>query len=492
MRTLLAILLLAAANIALAQDWALLNPAYRYNYSDDGTDTISNQIRVLEVDTLGVDSIRYTLNLIGVVCDTCPASLGGPCNGCFVWVDQPQFLGYDCIRAGHDWYFNGRDTFLLRTNLAVGEIWPWNPDGTTTALVEAEWEQEVLGVTDTLQRILLSTGDTVLLSRSFGMLRFADPAGNDQLIGVEGAGVGRLFPDPLSYFDYQIGDELTYRIVSTYTATPQGGPWFPQTQHYYWKAVVMDREDFQDSIRYATSVARTAVFYGYTGGGSTALYWRMPSNPWVIDRALLDQEHPVLTAYPGQLLDHSVAWTSSYSTGYLADHAIGSNGRHVARSTQLRVNNDGINLYSSPLPDLHAFHTGFDELASVKVNYEEGLGLVNVLLRQQSIIEYSVTLVGAIIDGDTIIPPPNITWTVGMEESSLGNLMLHPNPADHTCFISDLIGDEQATVFDLEGRMVLTTQLTTDRAALDVSGLAPGTYVVTVEGLRPQRLIIAR
>jgi hypothetical protein len=79
-----------------------------------------------------------------------------------------------------------------------------------------------------------------------------------------------------------------------------------------------------------------------------------------------------------------------------------------------------------------------------------------------------------------------------MDESSPQNMILHPNPADHTCFISGLIGGEQARVFDLEGRMVLTTKLATDRVALDVSGLAPGTYVVNVEGIRPQRLITAR
>ncbi|MFN6115388.1 MAG: hypothetical protein ACK46G_16010 [Flavobacteriales bacterium] len=62
MRTLLAIILLAAANVTLAQDWALLNPAYRYNYSDDGTDTISNQVFVTGTELVGPDSIRFALN----------------------------------------------------------------------------------------------------------------------------------------------------------------------------------------------------------------------------------------------------------------------------------------------------------------------------------------------------------------------------------------------------------------------------------------------
>ncbi|MBL7946299.1 MAG: T9SS type A sorting domain-containing protein [Flavobacteriales bacterium] len=70
--------------------------------------------------------------------------------------------------------------------------------------------------------------------------------------------------------------------------------------------------------------------------------------------------------------------------------------------------------------------------------------------------------------------------------------MLYPNPVDQTCFLYGLIPGEQAWVFDLEGRMVLSTKIAADGTGLDVSSLAPGTYVVNAEGLRPQRLIIAR
>jgi hypothetical protein len=84
MRTLSTLLLITITLLSSGQDWALINPAYRYNYSDDGTDTISNQIRVMEVDTLGVDSVLYTLNRIAFLCDSCPASLGGLCDGCFM------------------------------------------------------------------------------------------------------------------------------------------------------------------------------------------------------------------------------------------------------------------------------------------------------------------------------------------------------------------------------------------------------------------------
>ena len=57
MRSIL-LLIALSGSAASAQNWALLNPAYKYNYSNDGTDTISNQIFVTHIDTLGVDSFR--------------------------------------------------------------------------------------------------------------------------------------------------------------------------------------------------------------------------------------------------------------------------------------------------------------------------------------------------------------------------------------------------------------------------------------------------
>ncbi|MBK8499544.1 MAG: T9SS type A sorting domain-containing protein [Flavobacteriales bacterium] len=493
-RALLGTLLLCVA--AHAQNWALLNPAYRYNYSNDGTDTISNQIRVMHIDTLGPDSFRYELNLIGVVCDTCPASLGGPCDGCFVRVDQPQFMGYECIRSENNWTFQGKDTVLIRSDTDVGASWIFHAADGITATVDEEWATNVFGILDTLQKILLSDGDSILLSQSFGIMNFRRGAIHHDLLGVEGAGVGILLTDPMDFFDFQIGDELTYRVVDTYTATPQGGFPFPQTTHYYWRAVILGREDFQDSVRYATSVARTTPSYGYPGGGGLPWFWRMPQNPWVFDRAILNQSHPVLGAHPGQLLESTVVWSANVETGFLAEWSMSNNGRRVVRSKSLQIVptglNGGINLYSSPSPGLHPFFTGYDQTAIVNVQYEEGLGLIEVIRRRQSIIEYSVTLVGAIIAGDTIISPPQINWAVGIDEDRTAELSFHPNPAFDFIVLSSYTPGALCYITDLQGRAILVQRVTTTNARIDVQALPPGVYVLTMEGFRPQRFVIAR
>ncbi|HNK85042.1 MAG TPA: hypothetical protein PKL41_07565, partial [Flavobacteriales bacterium] len=96
MRTAATSTLLLSALALHAQNWALLNPAYKYNYSNDGSDTISNQIFITHIDTLGPDSFKYELNKVVVRCDTCTTVIGGNCNGCFLSLDQAGPFGGAC------------------------------------------------------------------------------------------------------------------------------------------------------------------------------------------------------------------------------------------------------------------------------------------------------------------------------------------------------------------------------------------------------------
>jgi len=45
---------------------------------------------------------------------------------------------------------------------------------------------------------------------------------------------------------------------------------------------------------------------------------------------------------------------------------------------------------------------------------------------------------------------------------------------------------------DLEGRLVLTQHIASANETIDVQHLAPGIYFVSVDGVAPQRVVIAR
>lgn len=480
---------LLPAITAIAQNWALLNPAYRYNYSDDGTDTISNQIRVMDVDTLGPDSFRYELNLVGVVCDTCLANLGGPCDGCFVRVNQPQFLGYNCIRAGSDWLFLGLDTFLLQNGQGVGASWLFDTTSAITATVDDEWGTEVFGVPDSLRRIVLSTGDSLLISRSFGLLRFRRAGSTLELIGVEGAEVGRTFPDLLDYFDYQPGDELLYKMSSVYQYS-----WFPpafDSYYHYWKVVITGRSDIADTVTYATSCASTNMI---STDPDNRCNWMDPCGEWMFTTSGILSDHSILGAYPGQVMDESLCYSADQGSEerYLAESGISAIGKTVMRSKTLGIAQGGP---SGAFRISQAVAEDVYPLSPIRVNslYEEGVGLLRVeVVVYSSIIRLSAELVGAIIGGDTVIAPPSINWMVSVDDVQGLESAIHPNPTSDFILLSTSIPGTHITIADLQGRVALHQRIASAGEQIDVRAIPPGVYFLGIEGSRPQRFVIAR
>lgn len=495
MRTMLAAAACCFAMQALAQDWALLNPAYRYNYSNDGTDTISNQIRVMQVDTLGPDSFRYELNLIGVVCDTCPASLGGPCDGCFVRVNQPQFLGYDCIRTGDDWTFNGVDTFLIKSSASLGDTWVFRNG--VIATIDQVWAAEVFGIQDSLKRVLLSDGDTILLSRLSGIVGFEQSGEYHDLLGVEGAGVGRLFPDPLDYFDFQPGDELTYQIRAVREQYNPGGPITYVPVDIFQRIVIIARYQTLDTLQYSTSTA--AGGYLSTNLNSSP-DWTMPAGTWTFTRQALLAKHPILGAYPGEVLDTSICWVEDfeYQPRYLASSGLTMDGRFALTSRPLRNIPTGttcaFDSFLEPMPGLHPV---ISNSARVNLKYEEGRGLIDVEYIHPWGFGYNefgtrVQLVGAILSGDTIFSPPAVSWTVGTIEEPATDFTIRPNPTSEFLLLSALVPGTRCSITDIQGRVVHQQRITSTNERIDVQALHPGAYLLLLDGLAPQRFIIAR
>lgn len=478
---------------AVAQDWALLNPAYKYNYSNDGTDTISNQIFVTHVDTLGPDSFLYQLNRIGVVCDTCPASLGGPCDGCYVWVDQPQFLGLNCTRSGNDWFLNDLDTFLIKSAAGVGTTWIFEPNSGVTATVVSNLPGTVFGQPDTIRRIALTTGDTLVLTRSFGLLNFPRTGIRYDLLGVQGADVGVLFPDPLDYFDFQAGDELTYMFIRSYQVTPPGDPWFHLSHPDYWKVVITGRSDSPGSVTYSTSWARsyTSIPNAYV---LNEPIWQMPYAEWLFTTSSIISDHPILGSYPGAVLDTSISWHSDATfseTRYLASFETTSTGRKAMLSRVFAnvggFAAGGFDLMNEIGDGLYPYN-----LYPINVRYEVGLGITRAQYFRVVGDEVRLDLVGAIISGDTVIHAPAIVWTVGLEEVAHSMFTLTPNPSNDSFSLTSAEVGATVRLHDIRGRLLRSVRITSERQLIDVADLHIGVYLVRVDDSVPQRLIVAR
>ena len=311
MRTPLLALLLAIASGASAQNWVLLNPAYKYNYSNDGSDTISNQIFVTHIDTLGVDSFRYELNRIAVVCDTCPASMGGPCDGCFAWLNQPQALQRSVIVSDSAWLFVDPDTFLVLVDAPLDSLWSFRPDGSILASLGQAVSTEVFGVSDSIRKISLSNGDSLLLSQAFGLLRIpGDQETSLELLGVQGPEVGVLLPKPLDFFDFQVGDVVNYSLTEVFaTGWPPEVDWVQ-----YRHMIITSRTELVNGRSYGYDLD---IDYS-NGPGLQIPSWMDPdqTGTWTITEPMLRVHHWMLFCYPGEVLSPLGFGTIEHEPGY--------------------------------------------------------------------------------------------------------------------------------------------------------------------------------
>src|SRR5436190_9540185 len=215
MRKLYIFLFLLNTIAASAQNWALLNPAYKYNYADDGTDTISDQLFVTSIDTLGVDSFHYALNPIGISCAPC---IDAPvtCNsGAGLGIGRQQLFGLHATAAGTTWTLVGNDTLLVLADAPLDATW-LGPSG-IEATVSSVTEQLILGQPDSVKAIAFDNGASLIISKEHGIISYQDNGELYGLIGVQGGmDAGERFPTVIDFFNYQPGDILQYHRVSSW------------------------------------------------------------------------------------------------------------------------------------------------------------------------------------------------------------------------------------------------------------------------------------
>lgn len=109
-------------------------------------------------------------------------------------------------------------------------------------------------------------------------------------------------------------------------------------------------------------------------------------------------------------------------------------------------------------------------------------------------IQATITDMGEVTD--VVIPMTDLQATLahgcslGLEETEQGSFTLSPNPTTGTVSITH--PDEAAVVFvyDVFGKLVLSTQTqTTTQTSIDLSGEAPGVYLIRIDGMGVRRVV---
>ncbi|GAB5400115.1 MAG: hypothetical protein Aureis2KO_17000 [Aureisphaera sp.] len=84
----------------------------------------------------------------------------------------------------------------------------------------------------------------------------------------------------------------------------------------------------------------------------------------------------------------------------------------------------------------------------------------------------------ALAAGGDLIPLP--TETLGVDEAALENVVLYPNPAREFINIKGLQGTYTASIVDMQGRILSTSEITSDNQEIAINTLSQGIYQLTI------------
>jgi hypothetical protein len=481
-----------------AQNWALINPDYKYNYSLGGTDTITNQVFVAAIDTLGPDDRLLTLNRVPLVCDTCGADVWEVA----VWPDAPQWLGGTVRVVADEWHFTGNGSQVILPLATDGSFWLYDTLNTIWAQMGPVVDITTFGLPDQHRAITLDNGEAIVISRDHGILSWSS---GHTLIGINGPQVGRTIPTLQEFFPYEANDVLEYE--TWYGGCDGIGGCEGRSREF--KFTVGESIETDSAILFSGWMSAHHLWYFQLGGiGSPTQYvhdYTNAAGEWIAGPPELPWSE-LLASYPGQLVQRLHQMAPNAGPDFcIAEHALDANGRYTIGCRAFERNEEVgyfffSNMEAGPAgtillngPEDWCYPDGGDVCG---VSYVEGVGMTgfngNYFERGEHYL-----LRGLILGGDTVlgsITDDSILLNVSDLTASSG-FTIAPNPVVDRISVNGLTAaTEVLLLHDASGRLLRSLPVSsTSSEDLDVRDLASGIYLLrTMPGNEAKRFVVAR
>ncbi len=473
--------LLFGANAQVNFSWYPVRPGIQYNYKMDSVPVpISNVIKI-DSSSLNLPNIYY-LNKIVTTCDTCKNSqlANDFYDSTYVLNSQPQFLKHNFIKTGNNgFYFKGAKPIVIFPFSAIGFNWIYDTIQSVTASVFSRGLQAVLGTQDSVCAIKLSTNDTILISKNFGIIQFPFKTTSShkyKLVGVEGiinAGVKlKRFHD---FFNFNAGDALQFSFEDTdFNILP---PEFIKG-HERWNFLSVSV--YPDSV--CCSIKKTYYDSLKIGIGNPAITAYINN----VNITFTDSLKHMSDLFP--LQEIMVNPYFIYNNGIRAIHKIKMDIDNNFRITKSFGEN-------CPNTNLTNGNTG----AAVKTNFTnvylnkntarvvgrkltEGLGFTSELYRDYDRV-YEKCLIGYIKGTDTSGTLYNGLPVLIKENKLPEKYFIYPVPANNTISITgDLDAETQLKIVNTFGVEIFKETITNEKMFFDINAaqFANGMYFIVI------------
>lgn len=462
-----------------AQDWQLFNPSYQYNYVHSARPAVvSNSIAVADTLVNGTDTV-YNLNTIIAKCDTCPISLGGwnPCDTCYYVAHANHFLGYDVQQFDSIWHFSNPFNYTILPQSQVGNVWTFDSTAGVTASFVYEGFDTWFGQQDSTRIAVTSLGDSIIVTKSFGITQFPDMMGTSfQLVGIEGGTFGIDVPDFFDIYDFQVGDVFYY--VEDGIVSDQGESDFYDAIE---KITITTRQDGQYEVSYDVEMERYTR-RDLSGGSTTTSYYLGPSGLYF---ATWDVHSDLIQSLPQRHVEGDQAMVSPWCGQPYQDislHYLDSLGiyhKKLALSPEFASS-----AHTSLQWVQDSIYNAVSQIDVMTVDVASGLGITLErcgggwhIWTERRLIGY---IKGGVLVGDSI---PAADFLVGLQQLDRSSTIKpFPNPTNDQVNMRLPFGKYEVSVFAMDGREVYRGWHEGEGYSLDVSHFPQALYTIVLAG----------
>ncbi len=463
---------------SFAQNWQLINPLYKYNYCTVNPLVVSA--------TIWVDSVKNNvsyLNRIIAPCDTCVSAhlADNFYDTAYVLSNQPVFLQRKIIPLSVGIYnLYDKGNLVMHTNYPLNTSWLFDSVNNINAQVISKTPALIFSSTDSVQTIQLSCGDTIILSKNYGILQYPKAYGNHQyykLVGIEGINKGLQTFKFKDCFNFSVGDILQYTTVDqNYIFTP------PSFKQGATKIQILNRIKNTDTISY--QVKTTSIDSSWLGGNTPAYTYSTSMDTLTF----IDSINHFANLYPNQLVPVAVSPQFSFISTPAINQLqtdIDPNNLSVKRygvvcpNTTFGAGNYGVASSVDTInPYLYLIRNG---VLILGCEAKLGLGITSDVYNDYDRLK--TTCLTAYVKGtDTvgILIPDAQPSAIATNKAPSFTLMVFPNPGhDQITFTFSSLYKGEIELYNNAGRQVFSDNVNNRiEYKIDISNFNPGIYLV--------------
>ena len=495
--------------LAYSQNWAVFNKKYRYNYSLENESYTTVVIFADSTLIQGADTI-YSLNRIATKCDSCWFYYPEPdvADSNYIMINQPQFMQRRIVYSNHQYRLSDTSNYIIPRFVSVGNSWIFNATRNITAQVISSTIKNYFGVSDSVNTILLSTNDSIIISKQFGIVKYPAKFGQQiyyKLRGIESDTIydinalyGEKVPNHYDFFKLKPG------VIHYYSATSSASGFTNLCYSYYYAKKTIISSVITGTVVYNSYVEDRKGCVGNCASGMGGFCWisnpstfpSLPVNTYTSNNVASYQQHwdHFYSSYNNQVV---FPQTGLGQNTYIIKFGKTSNDHfyktygYSCFSGYLTERKDSYSNFSYQQSTLNTnvFYTKDFSSMSIGVGqtFIEGYGEVNQFFPAFETNDYYCT--STIIDGaDTlgeIIPYGITTGILNREDNNYSSF--GPNPTNDIVtiyFPFESIGNTGTVeVKDIFGKTVFQKSIVSGASSekINLQNFAQGVYFVDVK-----------